>query len=63
MVLYGLTYTGKIIYIINVHIICHSWLPLSVSNDQLSFIYLTDLMIHNMENVRPTRYEVMNDIK
>ena len=27
-----------------------------MSNNQLSFIYLTDLMIHNMENVRPTRY-------
>ena len=27
-----------------------------MSNDQLSFIYLTDLIIHNVENVRPTRY-------
>ena len=38
-------------------------------NDQLSFISLTDLMIHNMENVTSTRYsllhidEAMNDIK
>ena len=37
-------------------------------NDQLSFISLTDLMIHNMENVTSTRYsllhidEAMNDI-
>ena len=40
-----------------------------MSNDQLSFISLTDLMIHNMENVTSTRYsllhidEAMNDIK
>ena len=39
-----------------------------MSNDQLSFISLTDLMIHNMENVTSTRYsllhidEAMNDI-
>ena len=40
-----------------------------MSNDmQLSFIYLTDLMIHNMENVTSTQYsllhidEAMNDI-
>ena len=40
-----------------------------MSNDQLSFISLTDLMIHNMENVTSTRYsllhidEAMNDIQ
>ena len=40
-----------------------------MSNDQLSFISLKDLMIHNMENVTSTRYsllhidEAMNDIK
>ena len=39
-----------------------------MSNVQLSFISLTDLMIHNMENVMSTRYsllhidEAMNDI-
>ena len=39
-----------------------------MSNDQLSFISLTDLMIHNMENVTSARYsllhvdEAMNDI-
>ena len=40
-----------------------------MSNDQLNFISLRDLMIHNMENVTSTRYsllhidEAMNDIK
>ena len=40
-----------------------------MSNDQLSFISLTDLMIRNMENVTSTRNsllhidEAMNDIK
>ena len=40
-----------------------------MNNDQLSFVYLTDLMIHNLENVRPTQYsllhidEAMNGIK
>ena len=40
-----------------------------MSNDQLRFISLTDLMIHNMENVTTTRYsllhidEATNDIK
>ena len=40
-----------------------------MSNDQLSLISLTDLMIHNMENVTSTRYsllhidDAMNDIK
>ena len=40
-----------------------------MSNVQLSFISVTDLMIHNMENVMSTRYsllhidEAMNDIK
>ena len=40
-----------------------------MSNVQLSFISLTDLMIHNMEIVMSTRYsllhidEAMNDIK
>ena len=39
-----------------------------MSNDQLSFISLTDVMIHNMENVTSVRYsllhidEAMNDI-
>ena len=39
-----------------------------MSNDQLSFISLTDLMIHSMENVMSARYsllhidKVMNDI-
>ena len=39
-----------------------------MSNDQLSFISLTDLMIHNMENVTSSQYsllhidEAMNDI-
>ena len=39
-----------------------------MSNGQLSFMYLTDLMIHNMENVMSARYsllhidEAMNDI-
>ena len=39
-----------------------------MSNDQLSFISLTDVMIHNMENVTSARYsllhidEAMNDI-
>ena len=39
-----------------------------MSNDQLSFISLTDLMIHNMENVTSARFsllhidEAMNDI-
>ena len=39
-----------------------------MSNDQLSFISLTDLMIHNMENVMSSQYsllhidEAMNDI-
>ena len=36
-----------------------------MSKDQLSFISLTGLMIHNMENVMSTRYsidEAMNDI-
>ena len=38
-----------------------------MSNDQLSFISLTGLMIHNMENVMSARYsllhidEAMND--
>ena len=38
-----------------------------MSNDQLSFIYLTDVMIHNIENVTSARYcqlhidEAMND--
>ena len=66
MALNGLTYTDKVLHY-RLYIICH--LGFFVSNDQLSFIYLTDLMIHNMENVRPTRYsplhidEAMNDIK
>ena len=65
MALYGLTYTGKVLYY-RLYIICH--LGYFVC-DQLSFIYLTDLIIHNMENMRPTRYsllhidEAMNDIK
>ena len=39
-----------------------------MSNEQLSVISLTDLMIHNMENVTSARYsllhidEAMNDI-
>ena len=33
-----------------------SWLFLSVSNDQLSFIYLTN----NIENVRPIRYSLLH---
>ena len=39
-----------------------------MSNDQLNFISLTDLMIHNMENVTSARYsqlhidEAMNHI-
>ena len=39
-----------------------------MSNDQLRFMYLTDLMIHNMENVTSASYsllhidEAMNDI-
>ena len=39
-----------------------------MSNDQLSFMYLADLMIHNMENMTSARYsllhidEAMNDI-
>ena len=39
-----------------------------MSNDQLSFISLTDLMIHNIENLMSARYsllhidEAMNDI-
>ena len=39
-----------------------------MSNDQLSFMYLTDLMIHNMEIVTSARFsllhidEAMNDI-
>ena len=39
-----------------------------MSNDQLRFISLTDLMIHNMGNVTSTRYsllhidEAMNDV-
>ena len=38
-----------------------------MSNDQLSFMYLTDLMIQNMESVTSARYsllhidEAMND--
>ena len=31
-----------------------------MSNDQLSFMYLTDLMIHNMENVTSARYSLLN---
>ena len=31
-----------------------------MSNDQLSFISLTDLMIHNMENVTSTRYSLLH---
>ena len=40
-----------------------------MGNDQLSFISLADLMIHNMENVTSKRYsllhidEAMNDIQ
>ena len=29
-------------------------------NDQLSFISLTDLMIHNLENVTSTRYSLLH---
>ena len=32
-----------------------------MSNDQLSFISLTDLMIHNMENVMSTRYSLLHN--
>ena len=31
-----------------------------MSNDQLSLIYLADIIIHNMENVRPTRYSLLH---
>ena len=31
-----------------------------MSNDQLSFMYLTDLMIHNMENVTSARYSLLH---
>ena len=40
-----------------------------MSNDQLSFISITDLIVHNMENVTSTQYsllhsdEAMNDVK
>ena len=31
-----------------------------MSNDQLSFISLTDLMIHNMKKVTSTRYSLLH---
>ena len=31
-----------------------------MSNDQLSFISLTDLMIHNRENVTSARYSLLH---
>ena len=67
MALYGQTYTGKVLYY-RLYIICHLGNFLSMSNDQLNLISLTDLMIRNVENVTPARYsilhidEAMNDI-
>ena len=31
-----------------------------MSNDQLSFMYLTDVMMHNMENVTSARYSLLH---
>ena len=67
MALYGLTYTGKVIYIIDytsfvilVILVYEQW--------SIKLYAFNDLMIHNMENVTSARYsllhidEAMNDI-